>query len=139
MDWLSRLATIPDHELTLTELVLPQQANHYGTLFGPNALAMLGKAAYLAAAGATQQAVVMASASQVDFRAPVPVGALLHLKARITRVGHTSLTVDVRASLDAAPGTRATEVLHGSFEMVTVDELGRPKPLRASPQAEAAL
>ena len=139
MDWLSRLATIPDHELTLTELVLPQQANHYGTLFGPNALALLGKAAYLAAAGATQQAVVMASARQVDFLAPVPVGALLHLKARITRVGHTSLTVEVRAALDAAPGTHATQVLHGSFEMVTVDELGRPTPLRTSPQAEAVL
>lgn len=139
MDWLSRLAAAPDHELTLTELVLPQQANHYGTLFGPNALALLGKAAYLAAARATQQAVVMASAKQVDFLAPVPVGALLHLKACVTRLGRTSLTVEVRAALDAAPGTRGAEVLHGSFEMVSVDELGRPTPLRAAPQAEAAL
>jgi acyl-CoA thioesterase YciA len=139
MDWLSRLAATPDHELTLTELVLPQQANHYGTLFGPNALALLGKAAYLAAARATQHAVVMASTRQVDFLAPVPVGALLHLKARVTRVGRTSLTVEVRAALDAAPGTHATEVLHGSFEMVTVDELGRPTPLRAPAQVEPVL
>ncbi len=137
MDWLSRLVTTSDHELTLTELVLPQQANHYGTLFGPNALALLGKAAYLAAARATQQPVVMASARQVDFLAPVPVGALLHLKARVTHVGRSSLTVEVRAALDAAPGTPATEVLHGSFEMVTVDELGRPTPLRTPTPAQS--
>lgn len=139
MDWLSRLAHTPDLELTLTELVLPQQANHYGTLFGPNALALLGKAAYLAAARATQQPVVMAGASQIDFLAPVPVGALLLVHARVSRFGHSSMTVDVQAALDAAPGTQAAEVLRGRFEMVTVDELGRPTALRASTQPEPVL
>ncbi|HEX5683442.1 MAG TPA: acyl-CoA thioesterase [Ideonella sp.] len=140
MDWLSRLAITPDLELQLTELVLPHQANHYGTLFGPNALALLGKAAYLAAARCTRQSVVMAGSRQIDFLAPVPVGALLHLHARVSRVGTTSLTVDVRAVMDAAPGTRATEVLRGGFEMVAVDDLGRPTPLlRATAQLEATL
>jgi acyl-CoA hydrolase len=114
------------NELELTELILPELANHYGTLFGPNALAMLGKAAFLVATRYTRQSVVMAAVKQVDFLAPVPVGALLRVHARVTRVGNKSLSVQVLASFDTAPGTRADEVLRGEFEMVTVDEAGRP-------------
>ena len=31
------------------ELVFPEQANHYGTLFGGTALSLMGKAAFVAA------------------------------------------------------------------------------------------
>ena len=47
------------------------RSNHDGTLFGPNALALLGKAAFLVAARTTRQSVAMAAASQIDFLAPV--------------------------------------------------------------------
>lgn len=136
-DWISALAAAPANELHTTELVLPAQANHYGTLFGPQALALLGKTAYLAAAGFAQQSVVMASAARVEFLAPVPVGSRLRLHARVSRVGHSSMTVDVRAAMDVAPGTQAREALRGSFEMVAVDEHGRPSPLIATLEALA--
>ncbi len=145
MDWISQLdrpdaatATpvegalpVPRHELHLTELVLPRQANHYGTLFGPDAMALLGKAAFLVAARHSQQAVVMASATQIDFLQPVPVGTLLNVHARVVRVGRSAMTVRVSAAFDAAPGTRPEPVLRGDFEMVTVDALGRPCPVQA--------
>ncbi|MEP6504287.1 MAG: acyl-CoA thioesterase [Betaproteobacteria bacterium] len=124
------------NELEFVELIVPQQANHYGTLFGPNALALLGKAAFLVAARFTRQAVVMAAARQVDFLTPIPVGSLLSLHARVTRVGRTSLSVQVVATFDAAPGTRPEEVLRAEFEMVTVDELGRPCPVAPPPPAQ---
>ena len=117
------------NEVAFTELILPAQANHYGTLFGPNALALLGKAAFLVAARFTRQSVVMASAKQADFLAPIPVGALVNFVARVTRVGRTSLSVQVLATLDCAPGTRPDEVLRAEFEMVAVDDLGRPCPV----------
>ncbi len=139
MDWIHQIAPKtpltepvaasrrrPDNELELTELVLPQQANHCGTLFGPNALALLGKAAFLVAARYTRQSVVMAAAGQIEFLAPIPVGALLRVLARVTRVGRTSMSVQVSAAFDTAPGIRADEVLRGEFAMVAVDELGRP-------------
>ena len=117
--------------LTLTELVLPEQSNHYGTLFGPNGLALMGKAAYLVATRFTRQAVVMAAANHIHFMRPVPVGAVIKIDAQIVRVGGRSLTARVIASLDAAPGTRCEEVFRGEFEMVTVDERGRPAPITA--------
>ena len=148
MNWIEHLAPTPSEiaaagtrrqppdELELSELILPQQANHYGTLFGPNALALLGKAAFLAAARRARQPVVMAAATQVDFLVPVPVGALLRVLARVTRVGRTSMSVRVVATFDVAPGLRADEVLRGEFEMVAVDELGRPSALAPQEQQE---
>ena len=117
--------------LTLTELILPEQSNHYGTLFGPNGLALLGKAAYLVATRYTRQAVVMAGATRIEFLRPVPVGAVLKIRAQIVRVGNTSLTARIQADFDAAPGTRAEPVLRGDFDMVTVDEQGRPTKVDA--------
>ena len=129
MDWIKALAATPANTLTRSELVLPQQSNHYGTLFGPEALSLLGRTAYLAAARFCRQDVVMAAARGVEFLAPVAVGSLLHLHARVVRLGRSSMTVDVRAALDAAPGLLPTEVLRASFEMVAVDVDGRPCPI----------
>lgn len=135
MDWIKSLAMAPLDELHQTELVRPQQANHYGTLFGPEALALLGKTAYLAAARFCEQPVVMAAAKGISFLAPAPVGALLHLHARVCGLGRSSMTVEVRALLDAAPGTLGTEVLRASFVMVAVDHHGRSTA--ASPRQRA--
>jgi|GEM_PF-1423574 len=120
----------PLDRLRQTELVRPCLANHYGTLFGPEGLALLGKAAYAVAARFTGQAVVMAAASDIEFLRPMPVGSLIHTDAQVVRTKGTSLTVQVCVSLDAAPGTQAPEALRGRFKMVTVDALGRPTPLR---------
>ena len=129
MDWIKALTATPLNELTRSELVLPQHANHYGTLFGPEALSMLGKTAYLAAARFSRQSVVMAASRGIEFLQPIGVGSLLHFHARVVRLGRTSMTVDVRAALDAAPGTKPQDVLRASFEMVAVDAAGRPVPL----------
>jgi acyl-CoA hydrolase len=117
-------------EFQRTELILPRQANHYGTLFAPEALSMLGQTAYLAAARLSAQPVVMAAAHDIQFVAPVAVGSLLRMRAHVVRQGRCSMTVQVSAALDTAPGVPATEVLRGRFEMVSVDLQGRPVPLR---------
>jgi len=57
------------------EMIFPEQANHYGTLFGGNALSMMGKAAFVAATRRARCAVVMATSDKVQFHEPVKVGA----------------------------------------------------------------
>ena len=55
-----RTMTKQDTALELTEIVFPEHANHYGTLFGGNALMLMSKAAFLAARSFAQADVVMA-------------------------------------------------------------------------------
>ena len=117
--------TTPNGPHELTDIIFPEHANHYGTLFGGNALQLMAKAAFLAARGAAQRDVVMAGVTDVCFLAPVPVGHVLTLRAWVSRIGRSSLTVCV-TGLAATLGSPPDEVLKGIFEMVAVDAKGRP-------------
>lgn len=123
--------TSPYGTVELRELVLPLLANHHGTLFAGQAMQLLAKAAFLAARSLAQREVVMASVSGVDFLAPVPVGHQLVLRAWVSRVGRSSMTVCVTALADA-PGVPLEAVLKGVFEMVAVDLSGRPVAIDCS-------
>lgn len=108
---------------TTSELILPEQANHYGTLFGGHALGLLAKGAFAAAFRQVGGAVVMAAVDHVDFHVPVAVGVLLDLTAEVIGTGRTSLTVEVTGTVAGA------KVLSGRFVMVAVDEAGRPRAI----------
>lgn len=106
----------------MVEMIFPEHANHYGTLFGGNALSLMAKAAFVAASRHAGCSVVMARSEQVDFTTPIRVGEILELSASVIRVGRTSLTVEVQGRASARP------VLSGRFVMVAVDADGRPQP-----------
>ena len=115
--------------VTMVEMIFPEQANHYGTLFGGNALALMAKAAFVAAARHAGGSVVMARSDRVDFATPVRVGGLLELTASVIRSGLSSMTVAVAATAGLPSAGPAREVLRGQFEMVAVDGAGRPRPI----------
>ena len=61
------------------------------------------------------------------------VGELVELTARIERVGRSSMTVSVDMIAETlVTGSRRIAV-RGSFEMVAVDESGRPTPVASVP------
>ena len=112
-------------ELTLFEMVFPEQTNHYGTLFGGQALALMDKAAFVVASRFTRKTVVTASSEKIDFSRPVLQGQLVQLDARVVSCGRTSLTVEVDLwSEDLLSGKRALATT-GHFVMVALDAEGR--------------
>ncbi|WP_024539091.1 acyl-CoA thioesterase [Comamonas badia] len=121
--------TSPSGTLELHELVLPAHANHRGTLFAGEGLRLMAKAAFLAARGLAQREAVMAAVTGVQFLSPVALGQQLLLRAWVSRVGRSSMTVCV-TGLSESPGTPPEEVLKGVFEMVAVDGKGRPSPAK---------
>lgn len=116
-------------ETCFAELIFPDQANHYGTLFGGNALSLMGKAAFIAATRRARRSVVMASAEKTEFHVPVKVGELVELTARVERVGRTSMTVVVEMTAEALLTGDRRLAVRGAFEMVAVDAAGRPAPV----------
>lgn len=117
------------------EVVFPELANHYGTLFGGNALNLMGKAAFVAATRHARHNVVMATSDRIEFHEPIPVGELVELIARVERAGRSSMTVSVEMIREnLLSGTRKT-VVRGSFEMVAVDDKGRPTPIERQTSA----
>lgn len=118
-------------ETRFAEIVFPEQANHYGTLFGGTALNLMSKAAAIAAARRAGGSVVMARSDRVDFHLPVLVGQLVELIARVERVGRSSMTVKVEVVAETLGKTDRKVAMRGSFEMVAVDDNGRPQPIAA--------
>lgn len=121
----------PAGTTALHELVLPAHANHRGTLFAGQGLQLMTKAAFLAARGLAQREVVMAGVTRADFLAPVPVGHQLTLRAWVSRIGRSSMTVCVTGLADR-PSIPVEEVLKGVFEMVAIDAAGRPAAIDRS-------
>ena len=123
--------TTPAGTVELKDVVFPDQANHYGTLFAGNGLQFMAKAAFLAGRSLAQRDVVMAGVTGIEFLSPIPVGHVLTLRAWVSRVGRSSMTVCV-TGLAETPGAPQEEVLKGVFEMVAVDAAGRPVPIDRS-------
>lgn len=116
-------------EARLIEMVFPEQTNHYGTLYGGQALALMDKAAFIAASRYSRRAVVTASSERVDFHVPVRQGQLVELLARVVATGRTSITVEVDMySEDLLTGERKLGT-HGRFVLVAVDAGGRAVPI----------
>jgi acyl-CoA hydrolase len=125
----SARASLHPAETRFVEMVFPEQANHYGTLFGGHALSLMGKAAFVTATRHARQSVVMATSDKIKFHEPIHVGELVELVARVVRVGRSSMTVAVdMIREDLISGMRKSAV-RGTFEMVAVNEFGRPVPM----------
>jgi acyl-CoA hydrolase len=116
-------------ETRIVQMVFPNQTNHYGTLFGGDALRLMDMAAFVAASRHARRPVVTASSERIDFHVPVRQGQLAEVLGRVTSTGRTSLTVEVELwAEDLLTGKREL-CTKGNFVLVAVDERGRPAPI----------
>jgi acyl-CoA hydrolase len=118
-----------EEQTRFVEMIFPEQANHYGTLFGGHALSLMGKAAFVAATRRARQSVVMAASGKIEFHEPIRVGELVELVASVARIGRSSMTIAVDMIREDLINGRRQSAVHGTFEMVAVNEFGRPVPI----------
>ncbi|WP_293827590.1 acyl-CoA thioesterase, partial [uncultured Brevundimonas sp.] len=116
-----------DGWLRTTEMVFPGTTNHYGTLFGGDALKLLGKAAFVTATRHARQVMVMAATNRIDFRTPIDGGDMVELVSRVKMVGRTSLSVEVQLWAERLLTGERRRSATAEFVMVAVDDAGRSK------------
>ncbi|MCP3100428.1 acyl-CoA thioesterase [Myxococcus sp. K15C18031901] len=116
-------------ETRMVDMVFPDQTNHYGTLFGGEALSLMDMSAFITASRYTRRTVVTASSERVDFHTPVRQGQLVELISRVVATGRTSVTVDVELfAEELLTGTRQL-CTRGRFVLVALDESHKPTPV----------
>ena len=120
---------IPGSIVRLVQTVFPNQANHYGTLFGGEALRLMDEAGFIAASRWARQTLVTVSSERVDFRAPIRAGELVETAARVVSVGRTSLTVEIELFGENVLTGERRLATRGHFVFVAVDADGRPTPV----------
>lgn len=120
-----------DSHLHMIDMVFPPQTNHYGTLFGGDALRMLGKAAFIASTRHARSVMVMAASDRVDFACPVHEGEMVELIARVKMTGRSSVRVGVELWAENLINAERRRAASADFVMVAVDPHGQSKPIRS--------
>lgn len=93
-------------EIRMAELMTPDLQNFAGKVHGGAILNLLDKVAYVCACRYSGAYCVTVAVDEVEFQAPVLVGELLHLTARVVYVGRTSMDVEILVeSQDLTSGT----------------------------------
>jgi acyl-CoA hydrolase len=109
-----------------SELMMPQNANLIGHVFGGVMLSMMDKTAAIAAWRHARSAVVTASIDRVDFREPILVGDLVVMKASVNFAGRTSMEVGVRVEAEDLLTGRRRHTNSCYLTFVAIDRDGRP-------------
>jgi acyl-CoA hydrolase len=113
-------------ECQFTKVVMPNQANSRGSLFGGALLAMMDEAAAIAAMRHARHSVVTAHMNSVDFKAPILQGQVVRICAQLVGTGRTSMTLQVEAYGEDLLTGREWHCTSAEVVMVAMDEHRRP-------------
>jgi acyl-CoA hydrolase len=113
----------------MTEIVLPEDTNQNGNAWGGRVMALIDKAAAIAAVRHCRNNVVTASVDSLTFRAPVKLGHILKLYASVNAAFHSSMEIGVKVlSEDPLSGLQA-HCCSAYVTMVALDATGQPTPV----------
>ena len=118
--------TQPNGELTLRTLAMPGDANAAGDIFGGWVMAQMDLACGIRAAERARGRVVTAAVKEMAFAMPVKIGDTLSIYTELTRIGRTSLTLQVEAWVNRSRIGNKEKVTEGTFIMVALDAEGKP-------------
>lgn len=129
-------AALPtDKELVLKVIPMPADTNGNGDIFGGWVMAQVDLAGSVLPARYIQGRMATVAVNEFIFRHPVRVGDILSLYASVTRVGRTSITVEVEVFAERfAQQGDYVKVTEARLTYVAIDSEGRPRPV---PQAQA--
>ena len=118
-----------DADLRIVELVFADDTNHHGTLFGGHGLSLMAKAGFIASTQKCREVMVLASLNKTSFMAPINIGGIVDLSAKVTRIGTKSLTVHVKMVGEELLSGKRTFCAESDFIMVAVGEGGKSKKI----------
>src|SRR6266849_6095665 len=89
-----------DSEAVMTQMILPPDANPLNAAFGGKVMEWIDICGGIAAARHCRQVVVTASMDELHFHAPIRVGWIVNLRARVLAAFRTSMEVGVMVNAE---------------------------------------
>jgi acyl-CoA hydrolase len=113
----------------MVQLVLPNDTNPLGNVLGGTVMHWIDVVAAITAHRHARRLCVTASIDDLSFEAPIRMGQIARLSARVAFTSNTSIEVqvDVLAEDLNTGATRRTSTAFLTF--VAIDEAGRPVPV----------
>lgn len=119
---------VSDSVAGMTEIVLPEDSNPKGTIFGGRVLALVDKCAAVVAMRHARGEVVTVSMDSVDFVSGVRVGDILVLEGRLNAVFGSSMEVEVEVRSEKPQTGQRRLTTRAFVTMVALGADGRPSP-----------
>lgn len=117
---------INQSETRIFKTVFPSTTNHYDTLFGGTAMALMDEVAFMAATRFSRKRMVTVSSDRINFNKSIPAGTFIELVARVIHVGNTSMKVQVDIYVEEMYSFVREQAITGSFTFVAIDEHKHP-------------
>jgi len=116
-----------DTEVVMTELVLPNDTNTFGNLMGGRLLYWMDIAAALAAMKHCSSPVVTASVDNISFEAPIKLGNVVHIEAKVSRAFNTSMEVHLNVWGEDVLHQYKYKSNEAYYTFVALDPNGKPR------------
>ena len=113
-------------DTVITELMIPAYANFGGKIHGGLLLSLMDKVAYACATKHSELYCVTVAVENVNFLAPVEVGELVHMMARVNYTGNSSMVVGIRVTAENVKEQVVKHTNTSYFTMVAKGDDGRP-------------
>lgn len=124
----SRSRTVTESLVEMTELVLPEDTNPRGSIFGGRVLALIDKCAAVVAVRHTRSDVLTVAMDSVEFHNAVRLGDIVVLHGRLNAVFSSSMEIEVEVHAEDPYTGRRNLTTRAFVTMVCVDPRGRPVP-----------
>ena len=118
-----------ESRVEMVQLVLPNDANTLGNVLGGMVLHWVDLAAAVVAHRHSRSEAVTASIDRVSFLAPIRVGQLAVIAARMTFAGRTSMEIRVDVQSEDLLTGRREQTSTAYVTFVAIDKKGHPKPV----------
>ena len=113
----------------MNEIVLPNDTNTLNNLMGGRLLHLMDIGAAMAAQKHSNRIVVTASVDNVSFKAPIRLGDVVTIHAKITRSFNSSMEIRIDVWSENIPSGRKEKSNEAYYTFVGVDQTGRPIPV----------
>ncbi|KPK52681.1 MAG: hypothetical protein AMJ63_08740 [Myxococcales bacterium SG8_38_1] len=113
----------------MTELVLPQHTNAVATAFGGVIMSWIDICASIAAKRHCGHVSVTARIEAIEFKAPIKVGDVVRLTARLNAAFSTSMEIGVRVEREHAETGERSLCADARATFVNVGPDGKPSPV----------
>ncbi|MEP6822189.1 MAG: acyl-CoA thioester hydrolase YciA [Chthoniobacterales bacterium] len=120
----------PQGELVIQTIAMPADTNPNGDIFGGWLMSQMDLGSGILAAKTAQARVVTVAMEGMSFLEPVRVGDTVACYARVEKIGRTSMTIPVEVWVRRFMGGNVVRVTRAVFIYVSVDENGKPIPVR---------
>lgn len=116
-----------ESEVSMTELVIPNDANILGNALGGRVMHWIDLAAATAAHRHCNAICVTAAIEGLSFLNPIKIGYLANLEAKVVCVGKTSLVVKVVVHSENMDTGETKKTSEAYLTFVSIDKNGKPK------------